>query len=328
AGCVSTVMLLPFRSFLAQEVMRYATMNTDELQRDPNGCVTRYVRGFVRTSQQNQLAELDGGPIFDSPLIGFADADDPLFAAYKDIVGPFYLSPDEFLSETSSSGAVTTGDCKAASVICWVLPVAGRTRRSNAASTTTPNALWAHTRFYGEAFNDEVRKSLVSFLTAHGYGAVAPVLSPLWHRYMDEPGGPTSNWSERHACYVAGLGTFGLSDGFITERGQAMRCGSVVTSLKLSPGNRIYSSHTENCPFYVDRSCGACITRCPADAISENGHDKEKCRDYQDHHLGYLREEYQVTITGCGLCQVGVPCEDRIPGSAVSDGDPRLVEGG
>lgn len=28
-----------------------------------------------------------------------------------------------------------------------------------------------------------------------------------------------SNWSERHAAYVCGLGTFGLSKGLITDKG-------------------------------------------------------------------------------------------------------------
>jgi epoxyqueuosine reductase len=29
--------------------------------------------------------------------------------------------------------------------------------------------------------------------------------------------------------------------------------------------------------------------------------------------LGAKGEEYGVSITGCGLCQTGVPCESRIP---------------
>jgi hypothetical protein len=288
-----------------------AARTGNELERDPNGCVARYLRDFVSSSPQNRLA-LDNGPIFDGPLVGFADGDDPLFVAYRQIVGPFYLLPRELLFDGASS-SVENQPGAAVSVICWVLPIAGRTRRSNITSDTGPSTLWAHTRFYGEAFNDEVRRSLVSFLTGHGYAAVAPVLSPLWRRFMDSPGGPTSNWSERHACYAAGLGTFGLSDGFITARGQAMRCGSVITSLRLNASHREYASHRDNCPFYTDGSCRACIARCPAGAITEAGHNKKACWDYQERQLRHLRDEYRVSITGCGLCQVNVPCEDRIP---------------
>ena len=50
--------------------------------------------------------------------------------------------------------------------------------------------------------------------------------------------GMYSNWSERHIAYAAGLGTFSLSDGFITERGIAHRCGSAVVGLELPASPR------------------------------------------------------------------------------------------
>ena len=36
-----------------------------------------------------------------------------------------------------------------------------------------------------------------------------------------------SDWSERHAAYAAGLGTFGLTRALITEKGIAGRFGSL-----------------------------------------------------------------------------------------------------
>ena len=48
-----------------------------------------------------------------------------------------------------------------------------------------------------------------------------------------------STWSERHVAYVSGLGTFGLSGGLITAKGQAVRLGSVD-----SPGP--YPVHTSD----------------------------------------------------------------------------------
>jgi len=38
--------------------------------------------------------------------------------------------------------------------------------------------------------------------------------------------GPASSWSERHAAYAAGLGTFSLNDALITPKGIAHRLGS------------------------------------------------------------------------------------------------------
>ena len=65
----------------------------------------------------------------------------------------------------------------------------------------------------------------------------APVIQPYFKIQSNEKG-DYSDWSERHIAYVAGQGTFSLSDGFITERGIAHRCGSVVIDLKLPPSPR------------------------------------------------------------------------------------------
>ncbi len=55
--------------------------------------------------------------------------------------------------------------------------------------------------------------------------------------------------------------------------------------------------------------CRACIRNCPVDAIStENGKDHKKCTSFQDLTAEKFKPRY-----GCGKCQVGVPCESRIP---------------
>ncbi len=53
--------------------------------------------------------------------------------------------------------------------------------------------------------------------------------------------------------------------------------------------------------------------KCPAGAISERGHDKQKCSDYVDTTHAFVEENYHFKGYGCGFCQVGVPCESRIP---------------
>ena len=149
-------------------------------------------------------------------------------------------------------------------------------------------------------------------LTEMGYLATAPMLQPYFERLNNERG-PYSNWSERHIAYAAGLGTFSLSDGFITERGIAHRCGSVVTNLPLPASPRIAESPYSNCLFYPNGKCDACIARCPVGAITEDGLNKAKCYDYLHYKLQYLKDRYNVGIVGCGLCQTRVPCEYRNP---------------
>ncbi len=281
----------------------------ERFQTESAQLIKEEIKAFVRTSPANRLPFIKDYFIFDEPLVKFADGDDPIFAEYKTIIAPTHLTPCEALAKACSKSPEDMPACL--SVVSWILPITEKTRKSNRSETLIPTRLWAHTRWYGEKFNDALRRHLVEILTEMGYLAVAPILQPYFNRYTNEKG-LYSNWSERHIAYAAGHGTFSLSDGFITERGIAHRCGSVVTDLVLPASPRTTNNPYSNCLFYVDRSCNACIARCPAGAITENGHDKIKCYAYHD-DIGYLLKEYDVGVTGCGLCQTKVPCEFRNP---------------
>ena len=202
------------------------------------------------------------------------------------------------------------------SVISWILPVSQETRLSLRKETMVPSLRWNHTRWYGQDFNFKLQRYVVSLLEELGHEAIAPELAKFWET-RELPDGMASNWSQRHTAYAAGLGTFSLSDGFITPKGIAMRCGSVVTDAVLTPTPRVYENHLSNCLFYRDGSCSRCIERCPVGAISEQGHDKKKCRQYLREQRAILkemgREGYIGHYDGCGLCQTKVPCETRIP---------------
>ena len=255
---------------------------------------------FVATSRDNRFAASDE-PYFDAPLIGFAAAADPLFAAYKEIIGAFHRSPEELLA-----GAAT--------VICWVLPIPRATRASNRTEEQWPSRQWALTRHHGENFNMALRRHLVAWLEARGQRAVAPQLAPEWRQLDDAVVGVASTWSERHAAYAAGLGTFSLNDGLITPRGIAHRLGSVITDLTLPATPRTAPDHRHNCLWFREGSCGRCISRCPVGAIGPAGHDKTICRAYVYGTVAAaVADHYGVTQTGCGLCQTRVPCEAQIP---------------
>lgn len=268
------------------------------------------IRDFVRESPKNRHPDgLD--PYFDEPLVGFAAPDDPLFLSYKEVIGEFHLTPRELFANAFPEARLVGG-----AVISWVLPITEKTRLTNRLQDALPSTRWAHTRAFGEAFNVELRCHLVSELTKRGFRALAPMLSPLWRIVDDARVGMASAWSERHAAYAAGLGTFSLNDGLITERGIAHRLGSVVTDLTLAPSPRRYTQLRENCLFFREQRCGACIDRCPVGALSEAGHDKALCnRHVYQTVLEAVGERYGVKEAGCGLCQTEVPCESRIPAS-------------
>jgi epoxyqueuosine reductase len=247
-------------------------------------------------------------PYFDTPLAGFASASDPLFRQYKAIIGDFHLTPGEFFAKAFGT------DLEAGTVICWILPVSEQGRRSNRDETRLPSLDWARVRTHGESFNNKLRKHLVTLLEGFGHRAIAPVLSAEWKQCDSVPAGIASSWSERHAAFAAGLGTFSLNDGLITEKGIAHRCGSVITDLVMPATPRSYSGHADNCLYYRDGSCADCVKRCPAGAISAGGHDKTRCRQYCNETIpAEAGGRYNVKVLGCGLCQAGVPCENGIP---------------
>ncbi len=275
----------------------------------PEKIIEKEIAQFIRESPANRL-KVSRGKYWGKPLVGFASGDDPLFKAYKDIIGRFHYTPREMFALTFPRN----GKPEHLSVISWVIPATEAVRKSNRRESEFPSRLWAHARDFGEQFNVKLRDHIVAFLKKNGYLAMAPMNSPLFKRIRSARVGLASNWSERHLAYASGLGTFGLSDGFITAKGIAIRVGSVVTNLALKPSERIYPHHRANCLYYAKKKCKACATRCPAEAITAKGHDKGKCFEYV-HKIAKAEkaEEYGVKITGCGLCQTGVPCEYEIP---------------
>ena len=284
----------------------------EQLENNPAQFIEQEIKEFARTSPVNRMPFIEDYIIFDEPLVKFADGDDSIFTEYKSIIASTHLTPREALAKAYSKNPK---DIPAhLSVVSWILPISERTRKSNRSETLVPSRLWSHTRWYGEKFNEALREHAVEVLTELGYLAVAPFLQPYFKIDRNEKG-PYSNWSERHIAYAAGHGTFSLSDGLITERGIAHRCGSVATDLVLPASPRTAESPYSNCLFYAGVSCNACIKRCPAGAISEKGHDKIKCQAYL-RDIGYsASKEYDNdrSIAGCGLCQVKVPCEFQNP---------------
>ncbi len=283
---------------------------------NPTLFLEKVIKEYVATSPKNAFSSFNGEPIFDEPLVGFADGDDPIFQEYKVIIGGFHLTPRETLEmRLRGKDAGNTKRPSKVSVISWALPITYETRLSMRREFSIPSLRWNHTRWQGADFSRALSNYLVCLLEEMGYQAVAP----NYEEFFTEVDAITSNWSQRHIAYAAGLGTFSLNDGFITPKGIAVRFGSVVSDIALPPSPRTYPDHLANCAFYQDKSCRRCIERCPADAINEQGHDKIKCQEFVKHGQSVIlkqlgREEgYIGKYLACGTCQTKVPCEGRIP---------------
>jgi len=256
---------------------------------------------YVNSSPNNYIAEdialspkCVGMKIFEVPIFAFGPADDNLYVKYKssDVIGCHFLSPAEWLPDAKT-------------VITFFLPYTDIIKAANSIDSEWPADEWIHGRHEGQILINLLLEYLVKNIMDGGYISLAPSLDPRYKLGSDDVNiKHTSNWSERHAAYTCGLGTFGLSKGLITTRGISGRFGSVLTELDLPKDSRDYSDIHEYCTM-----CGLCINRCPVNAISlENGKNSSRCSDFLDKVRGECHPRY-----GCGKCQTDVPCESGIP---------------
>ena len=263
-------------------------------------CVTGAPENTVTAETAKDPADI-GTAIYDAPLVCIGRADDPLWEQFKqpDAIGDIYRTPREWLPEAKT-------------VISVFAPFTDYVRQSNAAEPVWPGSAWVSAYRTGGALIKRVSVQLADWLNAQGIPSVAPGMTEAF-RFIYEKGfdpeypelSYVSNWSERHAAFVCGHGTFGLSRGIITKRGMAGRFSSVVTELELEPDKRPYEGLYDYCI-----RCGKCIENCPADAISfEEGKQHPPCD-------AWLTEGGARGYSGCGKCQVNVPCGTGIPAPA------------
>lgn len=270
---------------------------------------------FVAESNDNFVSAEDaiypnlaGMKIYEEPLVGFARADDELFITeYKKegIIHPEYMTPLEWLP-----GAKT--------VISFFLPFTETVKESNRNRTDEPyepsipqrcSAEWLHARIEGQIFLDKITDYIQDLLKNEGFEAICPTTSGRLRMITPY----ISTWSERHAAYAAGLGTFGLSKGLITKKGMAGRFGSVITNAEFHTDTRPYSE-----PFEYCNMCGACMQKCPVAAIDKArgyalGKDQQICGPYVSGSKLPSHGPNNRIRYGCGKCQSGVPCESGIP---------------
>lgn len=123
-----------------------------------------------------------------------------------------------------------------------------------------------------------------------------------------------SDWSHRHIAYMAGLGTFGINNMLITDKGCCGRYSTLITNLKVEPDK---PKEYELCKYKADGSCGLCIKACPSAALTAKGFDRRKCYGiclknaelYNSFGSSYTIEGEEPSGSEvCGKCIAGMPC--------------------
>ena len=255
-----------------------------------------------------------GEPIYAEPLVGFVRGSDPIFDRFKEVIGPHHFTPWEIMKWQARNNGVEPPEPDDISVVSFVMPVTHKTKQDNASAADWVSERWAQSRLLGEIFSQSLVRDIVTGLMNQGILAVSPDVTPMFNKKRYPKAGWASPWSHRHVAYAAGLGTFGMHDFLITEKGCAHRLGSFVVNLKLEPDRKRPDDIHAFCLHHQGIQCLKCAKRCPANAITrEKAHDKEACYQRVAASLKHCNTKYHIFIYGCGLCAVGVPCESGIP---------------
>ena len=249
--------------------------------------IVRFVRSFVLSYTQRGGVRTG----YRDPLVGFASARDPLFGTIAERQ-PGHMLPSELLDN-------------AASVVSCFIPFSPETAESNLHGERCSRE-WVYAYSETNTLIEELNRALSAELGR--FGIRCRGIDPT-HEFDRKT--LTSRWSHRHAAFVAGLGTLGVHNLLITERGCCGRLGSMIVDRTLSPTKR---PGVHCCLYFHNGSCLRCVERCTFGALSlhEVGDaegvrfDRHRCYEVCLENAATYRETGLADI--CGKCAVGVPC--------------------
>jgi epoxyqueuosine reductase QueG len=233
--------------------------------------------------------DLETATAWKAPIVGFADAGDPLFEQLKDAVRPSHGLPGDLLP-----GART--------VIAYFLPFDAAVARSNHRGNFSSEA-WAVAYIETNRLIAGINERINRLLEDRGYQGTR---LPATHNFDEAQ--LMSDWSHKHVAYITGIGSFGHHHMLITDKGCCGRLGSVVTDAVIAPTPR---NDRERCLFKHDGSCRKCEKRCPVEALREDPFRRHACynRLLENAHL----HERHGLADVCGKCAAIVPCSFTDP---------------
>lgn len=222
--------------------------------------------------------------VWQSPVVKFANADNPLFHKLKELITENHYLPKDYLPNATT-------------VVSYFLPFARPVGQSNVAHEES-SPLWAQSYLNANVMAAKINQYLVDMLRRQGVAACVPTDAGMISMEV-----PKSRWSQRHVAYIAGHGTFGLNNMLISDKGSVGRYFSIITYLDV-PADPVVQE--ERCLFKKNGTCKLCVQHCFTGALTESGFDRFKC-------LAQCMKNDAIYPGAdvCGKCVVELPCSHR-----------------
>ena len=220
------------------------------------------------------------------PIIKIIPAGNEKIREFRDYVSPSHLRPEDILPGAKS-------------IICYFIPFHESIPNSNIEGDIA-SIEWAGAYVKTNKLIGTIADKVEVFMAGHGLKAGK---LPATHNYNKED--LISNWSHRHVAFLAGIGTFGKNNMFITKNGCCGRLGSIIIDYEFSEYEPV-GEIKEKCLSKTGKVCDICINRCMVGAYSDGTFDRHKC------HGQCLKNGKRYEALGaadvCGKCVVGLPC--------------------
>lgn len=247
--------------------------------------ITKIIKNYIKEYQKNDDVKTE----WKEAIVNFADAKDPQFKKLQEVVSPSHAMPEDILADAKS-------------IIAYFIPFSEEVANSNIEGKYSSDK-WAKAYVETNQLISNINKHLKDELAKKNIEvATIPATSNFDKKNL------MSDWSHRHVAYIAGLGTFGINNMLITDKGSAGRIGTVVTNVDLDPSEKITE---ERCLTKAGYNCNVCVNRCVTDALSESEFDRFSCYDFL---LENDSKHPEMELTDvCGKCCVDLPCSFKNP---------------
>ncbi|WP_455537872.1 epoxyqueuosine reductase [Terrisporobacter sp.] len=259
--------------------------------------IRRCIIDFVKEYEKQESIFTTWG----EPLVGFADANSEEIKNIREYTYEEHFMPSDILENPTV-------------IIAYFVPFTEDIAESNIKGEFASEKWTLAYQETNEMFT-KINDYIIKKIEEMGYKAAVCKEAGNFDNHILK-----SKWSHRHIAKIAGLGTFGINNMLITEKGCCGRYFTIVSDLPVIPDRPLKE---ENCLYRKNKSCGICVKHCLSGALQVDKFDRFKCSEICNKNFNKYEKLYRnfenkkgIPKGGsqvCGKCVVNLPCSFKIP---------------